>query len=205
MDICTNENIKQWYGGLKKFNKVVILGKGPSIDLYVESNHKDAFIIGINQAVNIYKCSMLVANDVESYKAINDNVYENLEYILCPVYPHEGIRPKKRFDETVLAEIGNFDKNFIPFNLKTSKVTEKEYISLDSKITSSNNAADFVSKCMFNVEQIFFYGIGMENSFNYANCFNKKGSHHYKSGYIRRIRQNIENTFREKDIKLFFN
>jgi len=204
MDICSNTNIKQWSEGLEKFNEVVILGKGPSIDLYIESNHKDAFIIGINQAVNIYKCSMLVANDVESYKAINGNTYENLEYILCPVYPHAKGRPKERFDRSVLKKIGTFNKKFIPFNLKTSEHIEKEYISLNSKITSSNNAADFVNQYMLNIKTIFLYGIGMQNSNKYASCFGKGGDQ-YKDSYLQIIRENIENTFREKEIKTFFN
>jgi len=206
MDICSNKNIKQWSEGLEQFNEVVILGKGPSIDLYVESNHKNAFIIGINQAVNIHKCSMLVANDVESYKAINSNTYENLEYILCPVYPHVGGKPKERFDKSVLKNIGTFNKQFIPFNLKTSKNIEEEYISLGSRLTSSNNAADFISKYMFNVQQIFLYGIGMKNSNSYANCFNEEGKgDQYNNQFLQRIRKNIENTFQRKDTKLFFN
>lgn len=173
-------------------NNIVILGKGPTLELYKPENHTNDFVIGINDVVDVYDCNMLVANDYDTFLRLNKARYNKLQCVLSPVIPHVDMRPGNKTFKDTLKLCGNFSGAFIPYNLLTSGIIYKQFIVLQSMVTSGNTAIEFADKFARNAKSIQCYGIGIENKPKYCSLFSKTTGAGYDS-YTPRILNLIRN------------
>ena len=96
----------------------------------------------------------------------------------------------------------NFSGEIIFYNLKTSGIDEN-YITLDSTISGSNNAVDFVCKYL-NINFLETRGIGKKNNCYYNKVFEKtEGVNNYREDneYINRINSHIVSKLQKYNIK----
>ena len=189
---------------LKKYKKVIILGKGKTFKKTLSSDkEKDTFIICINNTINFCEIyDMLVVNDVISWDYINEEKIKDLKYVLSPVKPHINGKPGKYNTEHVIdkLKIKKFSGKIIFYNLKTSP-NNKNFISLDSSISGSNNAVDFICKYL-NIDILETRGIGNLNSSFYNDIFEKtEGYYNYDNIYLSRINNHIQNNTKKNNIK----
>ena len=208
MQIITKYKLTKIIDYIKKYDEIIILGKGPTFK--IPDKKQITFTICINDTINqIDFCDMLVVNDIVTWERINNNKIKNLKYILTPLYPHYNILPnpkKYNLNWTVsnLKKKG-FEGNLIIYNLLSSKPDNK-YVTLQSVISGSNNAIDFCISYFKNLKQISLYGVGIINKDKYNNIFEKtEGYYNYNNKYLERIRNHIVITCKDNNINVIFN
>lgn len=205
MNIIKKENIKTILEKLKNIKKVIVLGKGPTFRTIDEKDILDnTFIICVNDTINFTNFfDLLVVNDVITWDRIDNNKIKSLKYILTPIFPHKKGKPENKeynMNWTIkkLKEKG-FNGNLIFYNLLTSKINNS-FIILDSKISGSNNAIDFVTNFL-NINILETRGIGIINKDKYNNNFEKtEGYSLYNQNYLKRINNHIIKKIEEKKI-----
>ena len=173
--IINVNNINLVENDFKNIDYVRIFGKGNTFQDVKKTSDKE-FNIGINQTVNeLTDCDMLVINDLHNIYLIKDEVFKKIKYILTPEYLHINLifningYFQKIYD--YIKERG-FVGKYIVYNLGTNPKPNKNYINLPSKITSCNNATEFV--CTFLnkfIRTISFFGVGIHSDNTYNNKF----------------------------------
>ena len=209
MNIITKKNIDLLINSeFKHYKNVIILGKGPSFKKTLEQEKTiNTFIICINDSINFCDSyDMLVVNDIITWDRLNNEKIKKLKYVLSPIYPHYTGKPaRNQYNiDWVINKLKqkNFSGKIIFYNLKTSGINEN-YITLDSKISGSNNAVDFVCKYL-NINFLETRGIGKKNNCYYNKVFEKtEGVNNYKEdhGYINRINYHIVSKLQKYNIK----
>ena len=63
-----------------KTNKILILGKGPSLDQYISINLKDYYIINLNDSYKFKQGNLVLINKPWAFNEIN-KVKKNLNFI----------------------------------------------------------------------------------------------------------------------------
>jgi len=180
-----------------------VFGKGPTFKV-LKKNKLDFFCC-VNSTINfIDDCDLLVCNDIESFDKIILNKLKNLKYILIPYYPHKNGGFNKNINYTmIINKIKNyFTGKLIVYNLRTSKISLEEYISLKVAITSSNTSVEFIGE-FINPSKIYTYGIAILNSNKYNNFFkSEKLPHNYFNNVLLQIQNHIINYCKNKNISL---
>lgn len=209
MNIITKKNIDFLINSeFKHYKNVIILGKGPSFKKTLEQDKTiNTFIICINDSINFCDSyDMLVVNDIITWDRLNNEQIKKLKYVLSPIYPHYDATPKpNQYNiDWVINKLKqkNFSGKIIFYNLKTSGINEN-YITLDSIISGSNNAVDFVCKYL-NINFLETRGIGKKNNCYYNKVFEKtEGVNNYTedNGYINRINSHIVSKLQKYNIK----
>jgi len=149
-------------------------------------------------------------NDIETYDKINKNNLKNVKLILTPVYPHYFTgKPNKDISiDYVLDKFKDkFNGKIVFYNLRSSEPVD-EYINLNAKLTSANNAVEFILNYFTNIKEIDFYGIGITNENGYSDIFEnnkKKSLKLYNKKRILLIRNNIEKLCNNKNVNYNFN
>lgn len=195
---------------LNNYNKAVIFGKGPSFKSLKKYDKKTLFVC-INDTINyIEDADILAMNDIVTYDKINKNNLKNVKLILTPVYPHDVTQTPNEYisvDYVLDKFKDKFNGKIVFYNLKTSPPVD-EYINLNTKITSANNAVEFILNYFTNIKEIDFYGIGITDENGYSDVFdkNKKESLKlYNKKWITNIRNNIQKLCDNKDVNYNFN
>lgn len=195
--IINMNNISEITEEFKFINLVRVFGKGPSFEI-IHKNSNSEFHIGINQATNfIPECDMMVINDLHNLYLINIFKLKALKYIITPEYLHinQKFNINGHYSKVVdYLKKNNFNGKYIIYNLRSNPNPNLNFISLPSRVSSSNNAIDFV--CIFlnkYIKNIECYGIGIHYSMkNYNNKFIGNGNYNkntinYISKYIKII------------------
>ncbi len=187
-------NISEITEEFKFINLVRVFGKGPSFEI-IHKKSDSEFHIGINQATNfIPECDMLAINDLHNIYLINKDKLKTLKYILTPEYLHinQRFNINGHYSKVIdYLKENNFGGKYIVYNLRTNPNPNPNFISLPSRVSSSNNAVDFV--CIFlnkYIKNVECYGIGLFLKENY----NKKfvGNGHYNINTINYISKYIK-------------
>lgn len=205
MDVINRNNIKKILIDLNKYTNAIILGKGPTFKI-PENVDEKTFVVCVNDTINfIDNCNLLVVNDIETWDRLDNNKISKLEYILTPLFPHQYGKPNPKKNNLELTKNKLKSKNFqgklIIYNLLTSN-KNKNYITLPSKITGSNNATDFLLNYLKKINEIHYYGIGIINKSKYNNIFDKtEGIKNYNNKYLLGIRNHIINSLKNSKIK----
>lgn len=183
---------------LRECNGAVVYGKGPTFrSLSEEEIGPNQFVVCVNNSVNeCERCDMLVVNDVETWEKIQDEKLQKVKYVLTPVYPHKDLRPQKQEANmattlNVLTQKG-YAHDVIFYNLRTARENLPDYIRLDSAISGSNTAVDFIMKYIKNVKVLRTIGIGINGGAGYHNSFSREKQGQYNTGYIQNIRDHIQ-------------
>lgn len=195
---------------LNNYNKAVIFGKGPTFKSFKKQDKHTLFVC-INDSVNyIEDVDILVMNDIITYDKINNNNLKNVKLILTPVYPYDITKkPNKCISVNYVLDKfkDNFNGKIVFYNLKTFNHVDK-YINLNTQITSSNNAVEFILNYFTNIKEIDFYGIGITDCKGYSDIFNKnkkKSLNLYNKERILYIRNNIKQLCNNKNVYYNFN
>lgn len=196
---------------LNHYNKAIIFGKGPSFRS-LKKQDKNTLFVCVNDSINyIEDADVLAMNDIVTYDKINKDRLKNLKMILTPVYPHDATQTPNKYIsiDFVLDKFKDtYNGKIVFFNLKTSDPVD-EYINLNTKITSANNAVEFILNYFINIKEIDFYGIGITDNNGYSDVFdnNKKQESLklYNKKWISFIRKNIEKLCNKKNVNYNFN
>lgn len=146
---------------LSKYTKACIFGKGPTFQILDKSEHPDTFFICVNDTIaHLDKCDMFALNDIESAERQQNEHFSRCDFILVPHFPHKNNHcPRNiKHDNVVNIVKPAFKGNVIVYNLNTAPKNDT-YISLDTALSTSINALDFVCKHCTNVSHIDFYGV----------------------------------------------
>lgn len=202
MNIILKSDIEIVKNTYTDYTSAVILGKGPTLKNFSIDNHRDNFIIGINDVINIIECNMFVANDLETYERINLKKIHTIKYILSPKFPH--VNEKVSINTTyksIISIIKNYYNNyFIPFNLRSGP-KDQNLISLKSFLTSSNTAVDFIESFMPNIQKVFLYGVAIHGQDKYHEAFDRTGGYYvYNNAHLSNIRTNIIKSLVGKEV-----
>lgn len=204
-DIINKRKFKYKYDNIfSKYNKAIIFGKGPTFKNIRKKNKKTLYIC-INDTANVVKdCDILLANDYDAYKKINDATYKNINYILMPYY--YNYRKKNHHKKIVNFIKKKFDKDVILYNI----YPDKNYLYSNIRLTSSNNAFDIISKYFPNIKKVSFYGIGKnlkKNQKNYSSEFKEhENVNYYKNNnLIKLIRKNLNDVSKKRNVKIRLN
>jgi hypothetical protein len=205
--LIKKDNINLINDDFENINLVRIFGKGPTFQNIKKTNSSE-FHIGINQTVNeLTDCDMLVINDLHNIYLIKDEVIKNLKYILTPEYLHiNGCYNVNGYFKKVYEYVKEkkFVGKYIVYNLGSNQNPNSEYITLSSRISSSNNATDFVCIFLNNfIKKIDFYGIGIYSTQNYNDKFIGNGN--YKRDCLNRISNDIKRKCEKYKIKYTLN
>lgn len=171
MTIIYADNINEFLlENFNQYDEAIILGKGPTFQP-VEFSKPNIFVIGINDTINHSDhVDMLTANDIEMYDKIDNEKIKKIKYILIPKNIHKGrgFHPEISY-LNVLTKIENdFNGDMIVYNLQTSPVDDR-YITLRTRASSGNSAADFIGAHLKNIKKVTLFGIAKDCG--YANIF----------------------------------
>ena len=181
-----------------QYAEIVLLGKGPTFDkyhAYTPTLGKKPFLIGVNDAVNVVICDMLVANDIETFDRLDCDMASKLKFILVPYHPHKQEKPLKNITYANIIKkksLNLFNGKIIPFNLATYRKQYLDYITLDSAISSANTAIDFISHYLSFINTINIFGIGILGHQKYSKIFLPTGGvNNYNDKKINMIKNHI--------------
>jgi len=201
MKIIDNNTIFDIQKKYSEYTNVVILGKGPTFSNFNPTIHKNDFIIGVNDSINLADCDMLVSNDYETYQRLDKKQISKIKYILCPCFPRvkEQAYLDTTHDKIVNMFSSHYNNFFIPFNLRGDKFNSN-FISLPSHLSGGNTAGDFIQHFMPNINNVICYGIGMINQPKYHDSFNKEtsGYYRYNNTHLQNIRDLLSKTLNNK-------
>lgn len=205
--VITLDNISILKNAFSQYRSAVIFGKGPTFK-NIPKTDDNVLHIGINQAANyLNECDMLVMNDIESIFNVHDDVYSKVKCIIIPEYPHKNRR--LYLDTTwkiLLDKIGcTFNGHIVVYNLKTNPNPNPKLITLNTAITSSNTANEFVCSYLSNIKNIDLYGIGILGRCDYHDVFENPCNNSYNDGSINLIRNNIVQICDLYDVNYNFN
>ena len=188
---------------LQTFKSAVIYGKGPTFKL-VHENETSAqrpFIVCVNDTVNVCnQCDMLVVNDIETWPRIVEDKLRKAKYVLTPVFPHVHCHPRRDVDMRVSMDIlrgKGYEGNVLFYNLPTGPRQDPDYPTLDSAISGSNNAVDFLMKFM-KLELLRTVGVGVSGESGHHQSFRGAvpAPNVYSEVYLARIRDHIRGSTR---------
>lgn len=178
--IIYKKDIDKLIDEFKDINLVRVFGKGSTFK-NIEKKNPNEFHIGINQSINfLSECDMLVINDLHNIFLIDSDKIKKLKYILTPEYLHiDGYFNKNGHYENVLKHLekNNFEGKYIIYNLKTNPNSNENFIDLNSTISSSNTAVEFI--CLYLnkfIKKIECCGIG-KNGKRYNKLFVGNGNY----------------------------
>ena len=207
MNIITENKINLVVDYFKDYDKFVIFGKGPTFK--EKKKEIKEYYACVNNTINfINDCDILICNDVESFDKINLKKLNNLKFIIIPYHIHLNKKWNKLITyNDIIKKIKDYFKgSLIIYNLNSSNIKYNDYISLESKISSSNNMIDFICKYLKNIKKIDLYGIGIEKNYEYNNIFlNKEKSSPYNYNYINKIRTHIINICTKNNLEFKLN
>lgn len=146
---------------LSKYTKACIFGKGPTFQVLDKSEHPDTFFICVNDTIaHLDKCDMFALNDVESAQRQKNEHFSKCDFILVPNFPHKNnqFTHNSRYTHVVDIVKPAFKGSVFVYNLNTAP-NDNKYINLDTAMSTSVNALDFVCKHCENVSHIDFYGV----------------------------------------------
>ena len=167
---------------LQTFKSAVIYGKGPTFKLVHENETSQRpFVVCVNDTVNVCKqCDMLVVNDIETWPRIVDDKLRKAKYVLTPVFPHvrrhpQDVRCHPHPDVYIPLSLDilwrkGYEGNVVFYNLPTAPLQNPDYPILDSVISGSNNAVDFLMKFM-KLDLLRTVGVGVSGESGHHQSF----------------------------------
>lgn len=189
MPFIDRNNINKITNIINNYDTINIFGKGPTFT-NIKKPNKSIFHIAINQAANyLDDVDVLFINDIHNIFKITSDTFKKLKYIITPEYMNIDLQ----YDENgywknayIYALANGFTGDYLIYNLNL-RTNNKNIITLDTYITSSNNAIEFICK-FTKVNNINTYGIG-KNGLNYGDGFVGNGI--YNVDRIKMIYDNI--------------
>ncbi|MEP5764912.1 MAG: hypothetical protein ABJ308_09965 [Halieaceae bacterium] len=88
----------------------LVLGKGPSVDLFEEFDTSDFSILALNHVITKIPAKVAHIIDMDVVRDCAEALYQNAEYLLMPLHPHERFKPSKKTLEDYCVEIPVLDK-----------------------------------------------------------------------------------------------
>ena len=189
MKIITNSLLEYVIKDFISYKKCIIFGKGPTFTILDKKNYTDTAFICINETINyIDNCDLLVCNDIESIERIDKKRLHNCKNILIPYYIHKNSISHKNIDYRNVISIieKDFTNNVIIYNLRTGYKKYEEYPYLQTSLTSTHTAFEFIVKYIKNIHIVDFYGFAKDGDNTKAIFYNTKNNIHnisHKSRY----------------------
>lgn len=144
------------------YTSSIIFGKGPTFKVIPIEDLQDKFVVCVNDTINyIDKCDLLVCNDIESFDKIDLTQLAKCKLILIPYHIHKSCKPHHTITYKNVIDMINeyYNSNIIVYNLKSINKKYPEMSSLDSAITSSHTAYEFISKYIPQINSTICYGV----------------------------------------------
>lgn len=189
---------------LSQYNTAYVYGKGPTFKNNNDINTINSLHIAINDTIEkLNKCDMFVFNDIEVFNRIDIHKIIQCKLILLPMYPHLSRRfnPKCSY-KLVIDKLNKFNYNgfIIIYNLKTNPNPDKNFITLNTAISTSNTAIHFICNYLSTIKNINTFGIGIIDKQYNHNDFKIKSN--MNKNVIALIRNDITSICSKYPIKL---
>ena len=189
------------------YSKAFIFGKGPTFKNRPKQNDNELYIC-VNDTLNIIdNCDIFVMNDIETIQRINKTKLKDLKYFLIPEHPHSKEKPSpnitwKQIEEEVK---GFFNGTFLVYHLQTMPKKDKTIPTFSSMISGANTAVDLLTFFQPSIQDIEFFGVGIQNNFAYNDIFNQAQNSVYNHKQLLLIRDTIIKTCNKYTIRYSFN
>jgi hypothetical protein len=206
MKIITLENLNE-LNVLNNYNSCVVYGKGPTFRNDIIKKDKE-LKCAINHATNfLEEVDFLCCNDLKALTDIKLEKYKNIKFLLIPEYLHINnvFSINGYWEKCLYNHIKDyFNGYYIIYNLKTNPNPNKNLITLESALTSTNNLIEFISKYT-NIKHIETYGFGVVSNEKYNKKFADNLATEYNENRINKIRANVIKNCNENNINLIIN
>lgn len=167
---------------IKKFvekKHPLLIGKGNSFDLVDKILLSNYFSISLNHVVKNIKTNAVSIIDIDVVRDCGDSIYNNVEYLMIPYYPHENCKPNKKNIVDYGGEIPVLKKmldegRVYAYNASSSKLLNlSDHKDLPNHNVYFNNGDSVFGMFAENgIKKI--YTIGIDGGDDYHNNFDKK-------------------------------
>jgi len=160
---------------------VVICAKGPSFDVFQEFYFPDCYIAAVTTTVNHIKVPVdfLFFNDIEAYKQIEKESFNNVSNVICPISLHEDTEPSSEYTSSYIKlDLEDKDLNIFTHRLYTQKIEPKinkeEQDAFMAGVATPHSTVDTALSWFSSLGFYKFILFGVSEKPEYSDKFGKK-------------------------------